>query len=278
MPFLSFEDAGMFKDRKWQCFCCAKNFEEYEAYSTHIKDEHEQGREWLECPDCNAPVRDLKTHYKAKHPKRVLPADLQTRVVVWRDFKPGGKNKGKGSVRKPNARKGSFTSNKCGRDFEYKSGLEEEFFNLLEQDVDVANWIYEPFKIPYFWKGEWHNYIPDLRINFIDATTQIWEIKPMNQTEYEQNKAKWAAANNYCANMGWEFIVQTNEIVDTYRWKIQRQINEAKRHCEQELAEASALLQEILGRAVISGRSFIHFLMCSSTLASMSLGHFLCTS
>jgi hypothetical protein len=234
---LAFEDAGVFKDRKWSCFVCAKTFDGYDDYKTHILDSHEEGREFLKCPDCECPVRDLKMHYKAKHPKRALPTGLQTRVVVWKDFRPGRDGKPKASVRKPQARQGTFTSQKCGVDFQYRSGLEEEFFNLLEQDVDVENWAYEPFKIPYMWRGEWHNYIPDMRINFIDGTTQIWEIKPMNQTDYEQNKCKWAAANNFCSNMGWEFIVQTNEILDTYRWKIQRQFNEAKRQREAAISE-----------------------------------------
>lgn len=240
---LAFEDAGVFKDRTWICFCCAKKCENYEEYNAHIAEAHEEGREYLTCPDCKAHVRDLKMHYAAKHPKRMLPTGIQTRVMVWKDFKPGKDGKAKGSVKKMNTRRGTFTSVKNGRDFEYKSGLEEEFFNLLEQDVDVQTFAYEPFKIPYFWKGDWHNYIPDLRVNFVDGVSQIWELKPMNQTDYEQNKCKWAAANNFCANMGWEFIVQTNEILDTYRWKIQRQFNEAKRQHEQALSEEAAKIE-----------------------------------
>lgn len=224
---LTFEDAGIFKDRKWQCFCCGKNFVDYEEYKNHIKENHEQGREWLECPDCKAPVRDLKTHYKVKHPQRMLPSGVQTRVVVWKDFKPGKDGKPKGSVKRTTARRGTFTSVKCGRDFEYKSGLEEEFFNLLEADADVQNFSYEPFKIPYFWRGEWHNYIPDLRLNFIDGSTQIWEIKPANQTgpDYEQNQCKWAAANNFCQNVGWEFMVVTEVGRGKLQSKIKRQQN-----------------------------------------------------
>lgn len=224
---LTFEDAGVFKDRKWQCFCCGKNYGGYEEYKTHIVENHDQGREWIECPDCKAPVRDMKTHYKAKHPQRVLPTGIQTRVVVWKDFKPGKDGKPKGTVKRTNARRGTFTSRKCGLDFEYKSGLEEEFFNLLEEDTDVENWAYEPFKIPYFWRAEWHNYIPDLRINFGDGSTQIWEIKPANQTgpEYEQNQCKWAAANNFCSNVGWEFVVVTEVGRGKLQAKIKRQQN-----------------------------------------------------
>jgi hypothetical protein len=152
----------------------------------------------------------------------MLPSGVQTRVVVWKDFKPG---KPKGTVKRTNARRGTFTSKKCGRDFEYRSGLEEEFFNLLEEDNDVENWAYEPFKIPYYWKNEWHNYIPDLRLNFIDGSTEIWEIKPANQTgpEYEQNQCKWAAATNFCSNLGWIFNVVTEVAKGKIAAKIKRQ-------------------------------------------------------
>jgi hypothetical protein len=222
---LAYEDAGVFKDRKWQCFCCGKNFNDYETYAAHVKDEHEQGREWLECPDCKAPVRDMKMHYKAKHPARVMPSGLQLRVIVWKDFRPGKDGKPKAKVRKFNARRGTFVSKKCGREFEYKSGLEEEFLNLLEEDTDVETFAYEPFKVPYFWKGEWHNYIPDIRVNYIDGSTELWELKPANQTgpEYEQNQCKWAAANNFCSNIGWDFVVLTEVGLGKYKTKIKKQ-------------------------------------------------------
>lgn len=227
---LTFEDAGLFKERKWQCFCCGKNYSAFEEYKEHIVTSHEEGREWIKCQDCGAPVRDMKMHYKAKHPNRVMPTGIQTKVCVWMDFKPGGGKDKKGQrVKKRVAtRQGTFTSVKCGRDFEYKSGLEESFLNMLEEDIDVENFCYEPFKVPYCWKGDWRNYIPDVRVNFIDGSTQIWEIKPEHEHEYELNKCKWAAAHNFCTNMGWEFIVQSEQILETYRWKIQRQRNEAK--------------------------------------------------
>ena len=83
--------------------------------------------------------------------------------------------------------------------------------------------------MPHFWCGEWHEYVPDMKILFSDGSIQIWEIKPANQTDYEQNKCKWASAHNHCEHMGWEFVVQTEQILDTYRWKVQRQLNEANK-------------------------------------------------
>lgn len=216
-----FEDAGKPKVRKWMCFVCGKNHETYEDYKEHIFLEHEQGREFLVCPveTCKAPVRDVKAHFNAKHPQRVFPTGIQNRVAVWHDFKEGGKKK----TRKPSFRQGTFTSKKSGKDFLYRSGMEEEFFNLLEQDNDVTSFYAEPFKIPYFWQGKWHDYIPDLRVNYIDGSTEIWEVKPANQTQYEQNKAKWAAMNDHANNMGWKFVVQTEVGLGKFKTKMKRQ-------------------------------------------------------
>lgn len=221
---LLFEDAGKPKTRKYQCFVCGKNYTDYQEYKDHIIELHDEGREYIKCPACDAPVRDLKLHYKTKHPARVLPKNTQMRVSVWHDFKttPDGKRKKK-STRKPSFRQGTFTSAKCGKDFEYKSGMECNFFECLESDVDVMGYKYEGMKIPYFFQGKWHNYIPDLRVEFIDGSVELWEIKPANQTHYEKNKAKWAAANNFCSNMGWNFVVLTEVGLNKLRVKIKRQ-------------------------------------------------------
>lgn len=222
MPLL-FEDAGHGAQRKWQCFVCGRQYDAYDEYKGHIAETHQEGREYIKCPDCDAPVRDLKTHYKAKHPNRVMPTTSQTRVAVWFDFKREKDGKNKRTARKPNFRQGTFTSKKCGIDLEYKSGMECEFFECLEMDLDVESFAYETLKIPYFWKGEWHNYIPDLRINYINGSTDVWEIKPANQTGYEQNQAKWAAANNYCSNCGWDFVVLTEDGLGKLKMKLKQQ-------------------------------------------------------
>lgn len=221
---LLFEDAGKTANRKWQCFVCGKNYESYETYKSHITEAHEEGREYISCPDCGAPVRDMKMHYAAKHPARKMPKTVQTKVAVWNDFKTGKDGKSeKKRTRKPTFRSGTFTSIKCGRDYEYKSGLECEFFECLEADLDVVHFAYEGMKIPYFHKGEWHNYIPDIRVTFADGTVEIWEIKPANQTHYEINKAKWASATNYCSNFGWDFIVLTEVGLGKLKTKLKQQ-------------------------------------------------------
>lgn len=221
---LLFEDAGQPKSRKYQCFVCGKNYDSYQDYKDHITEAHSEGREYISCPDCGAPVRDMKLHYKSKHPARVLPKNTQMKVAVWHDFKTGKNGQGEKRVtRKPSFRQGTFTSRKCGRDFEYKSGLECEFFECLEADLDVVRYKYEGMKVPYFFRGEWHNYIPDLKVDFGDGSTEMWEIKPANQTSYEQNKAKWSAANNFCSNLGWTFVVLTEVGLGKFKTKIKQQ-------------------------------------------------------
>lgn len=216
--------------RKWQCFCCGKIYDDFTAYKDHIITEHDEGREFIKCPDCDAPVRCLKTHYKAKHPKRIMPKGVQTRVAIWRDFKSNGEKKK--TTRKVNFRTGSFTSKKSGCDIPYRSGMECEFYELLEADRDVVAFFAEPFKVPYYYvnqatqKGEWHDYIPDIRVNFIDGSTEIWEIKPANQTAYEQNRAKWGAMNDHALNHGWNFVVQTEVGLGKLKTKIKRQNQE----------------------------------------------------
>ena len=217
-----FEDAskGKGQKRKWQCFVCGKTYDAYAEYKDHIITEHDEGREYISCPSCEAPVRDIKMHFKAKHPQRAMPTGIQFKVGVWHDFKPGGAKK---QTRKPKFRSGEFVSDKSGCLIPYRSGMEEEFYSLLEQDTDVSKFSAEPYKVPYFWQGEWHNYIPDIRVDFIDGSTEIWEVKPANQTAQKQNQAKWASATNWATSHGWTFTVQTEVAIGKLKTKLKRQ-------------------------------------------------------
>jgi hypothetical protein len=217
---LLFEDAGKEAKRKWQCFVCGKQHDNYDSYKIHILENHEEGREYLKCPSCDAPVRDMRSHFTIKHKNRLMPKGIQMRVGVWHDFKPSGKKK----TRKPHFNSGEFDSRKNGAMIKYRSGVERDFYEQLESDLDVVAYQAEPFKVPYCWQGEWHNYIPDLRVDFTDHSIEIWEIKPANQTEYEQNQCKWAAMKNFAEHMGWEFVVQTPEVaLGKLKAKIRRQ-------------------------------------------------------
>jgi hypothetical protein len=216
-----FEDTGDKNARKFQCFVCGVNHDDIQKMKDHVIETHEEGREYILCPECKFPVRCLKTHFKVKHPARTMPKGVQTRVSIWRDFSSNGKKKK--TTKKVSFRTGSFTSRKSGCDIPYRSGMECEFYELLESDHDVSAFFAEPFRVPYYYQNSWHDYIPDIRVNFVDGTTEIWEIKPANQTAYEQNRAKWGAMNDHALNHGWQFSVQTEVGLGKLKAKIKKQ-------------------------------------------------------
>jgi len=214
-------DFGDKKDknaRKFQCFVCGKQFPDYEPYREHIVAEHDEGREYLKCPACEAPVRDLRSHFNVKHPSRVLPKTGQMKVTVWYDFKDG-----KRKARKPKFKDGNYVSTKTGATLHYRSGYECEVYELLDEDTEVLSFSAEPFRIPYVFEGQWHDYIPDIRINFTDSKVEIWEVKPSSQTDLAQNKAKWCAMDSYADKMGWKFMVVTEIGMEKLRQRIKQQ-------------------------------------------------------
>lgn len=196
--------------RKWQCFVCGKVMTEFEDYKTHIIESHEEGREYVICPlgRCGAPVRDLRLHFKAKHPsEKEVPKVGQMKAMIWKDQSP---RTGKLKQRKPKFREGYLISTKNGgREMHYRSGYECEVYECLEAMPNVVSYDVEPFKIQYLYEGEVHEYNPDLSVLFDDGHIEVWEIKPANQTHLPRNNAKWAACQNHCQARGWEFIVMT---------------------------------------------------------------------
>jgi hypothetical protein len=202
---LPFEDRESKSQRKWQCFVCGVEYKTYEDFCTHIRDTHEEGREYLNCPKCAAPVRDMKMHYKLKHKGWDVPPG-QHRVTLWADFSSGKAKK------KPNVkfRDGTFVSGKMnGKELHYRSGYECEVYELLEQLPNVVCYDAEPLEIPYLHNGKWRKYRPDLSILFDDGHKEIWEIKPKTQTSLPINEAKWTYAVEFCQGKGWEFQVLT---------------------------------------------------------------------
>lgn len=190
--------------RKWQCFLCGVEHKDYESYKTHILDAHEEGREYIVCPKCQAPIRDMKLHWKLKHPHVQMPAGLQHRTAVWRDQS--------GSRKKTQYKQGEYESKKTGRKLHYRSGLEMKFYELLDQDNDVVAFYAEPISIPYYFKGTMKNYIPDLVVQFVDGRKEIWEVKPSCQTTLAINEAKWSYATKYAEGKGMHFKVQTEKV------------------------------------------------------------------
>lgn len=196
--------------RKYQCFVCGRSYTEFSEYTSHIKETHDEGREFVVCPleRCQACVRDLRLHFRIKHPNDTLPQNRQMRAMIWKDQNPKGN--GQLKQRKPKFREGYFVSLKNGgKEMHYRSGYEVDVYECLEAMPEVIQYDVEPFKIDYSFEGEPHVYNPDLSVLFEDGHIEIWEIKPATQTTLPKNTAKWAACQIYCETRGWQFVVMT---------------------------------------------------------------------
>ena len=202
---LPFEGSATRNKQKFQCFCCGRAFEDYTGYKLHIEEDHEQGREWIRCPRCEGPVRDLKLHWKVKHSVFPYPIGVQDRAIIWKDFSPRGPK-----TRKPRFRNGTFISNKQnGKKLTYRSGMEAEVYECLESMPEVVAYDVEPLEIPYLLEGVSHIDKPDISILFLDGHKELWEVKPASQTSLPVNDAKWTYATEYCEKRGWNFMVLT---------------------------------------------------------------------
>lgn len=210
--------------RKYQCFVCGKNYLDFNEFKAHIIESHELGREFIICPlaRCGSPVRDLRSHFAAKHPsEKEVPKIGQMKALIWKDQT---KKDGKLKQRKPQFREGYLTSTKNGgKQMHYRSGMECDVYECLEAMPEVISYSVEPFKVQYTFEGNMHEYNPDLSIVFADGHTEIWEIKPSNQTHLPKNSAKWAACNQYCEARGYNFMVLTEVGMGKLKAKIKSQ-------------------------------------------------------
>lgn len=67
----------------------------------------------------------------------------------------------------------------------YRSGLELDYFKLLDKNPNVVKWGSEEVIIPYFFDNKWHKYYVDLFVIF-ESKGQLKkyfiELKPYSQT------------------------------------------------------------------------------------------------
>jgi hypothetical protein len=209
--------------RKYVCFVCGEDFETYHEYQGHIVSSHEEGREFVKCPlaRCQAPVRDVRLHFKVKHPNEKVPKVGQMRAIIWTDHKPASKKK-----KKPNYKEGYINSPKNGgKQMHYRSGWERDVYICLENLSEIVGYKVESFPVEYYWRGKGKRYFPDLFVSFVDGHHEVWEIKPSNQKELEMNKAKWIACEGHCETRGWQFRVISENDIKQLKSKVRMEIN-----------------------------------------------------
>ena len=112
----------------------------------------------------------------------------------------------------------------------YRSMWECKLMSYLDSHPNVIEWASEEFSIPYRSPidGKIHRYFPDFWIKKMRdgvVETLVAEVKPRAQTRPPQpsskrtkryinevrawgiNSAKWEAAQSYCADRNWKFII-----------------------------------------------------------------------
>ena len=117
----------------------------------------------------------------------------------------------------------------------YRSLWELKLMKYLDSHNDVLYWASEEFSIPYRSPidGRMHRYFPDFWVKKKNSQgiieTIVIEVKPKKQTvpttpksqvtkqylyevkEWGRNQAKWEAANKYCKQKGWKFLIVTEK-------------------------------------------------------------------
>lgn len=113
----------------------------------------------------------------------------------------------------------------------FRSLWERSCFEWCDSSSSVIQWASEEVVIPYYYEVDkrYHRYFVDLWIKFENGKVLLVEIKPKKETlppvkkgkqsakylsealTYVKNQNKWAAADQYCKDRGWEFVTWTEE-------------------------------------------------------------------
>ena len=103
-----------------------------------------------------------------------------------------------------------------------------------DTNTKVIKWASEEISIPYYnpVKKRVAKYFPDFYMEYVNADGKmkkvLIEVKPKKETKppqykrrtksvliaeamYSQNQAKWAAAEEFCLDNGWEFKILTEK-------------------------------------------------------------------
>ena len=117
----------------------------------------------------------------------------------------------------------------------YRSGWEKRVMDWCDANPNIKQWSSEEIVIPYKSPVDdrWHRYFVDFYVEAVGSDGQtlklLLEVKPKAQTQepkvqsrktkryitevvtYGVNQAKWKAAEEYCKDRGWQFMLITED-------------------------------------------------------------------
>ena len=112
------------------------------------------------------------------------------------------------------AKRGVHLSPKSTEPIHYRSSWELEFASWMDVQENIISYSYEPFSIVYVSNiktGRTRRYFPDFKVDYVDGTTRLIEIKPKKKLTNVTNVKKFLAASLYCAERRIVFQVLTEE-------------------------------------------------------------------
>ena len=130
--------------------------------------------------------------------------------------------------------KGKFKSIKNNKEYIYRSSWELICYQYLEFNESVKEYIAEPFSLEYFYNKTTKNYIPDLLIINYDGSKKLIEIKPKYYLEYDINKQKFKAAEEYCSKNNIIFEIWSEEHIENFKKQTNYLQNHDKQQCSSE--------------------------------------------
>jgi len=112
----------------------------------------------------------------------------------------------------------------------YRSMWERHCMKHFDNSSDVVSWSSEEIVIPYLYEVDkrYHRYFMDFKVTWKNGETWLIEVKPHKETKpptgnkrtkkyiteaytYVKNMNKWEAANEYCKDRKWKFMIWTEK-------------------------------------------------------------------
>jgi hypothetical protein len=107
---------------------------------------------------------------------------------------------------------GKFPSIKMGRMVAFESLLERDFIYLLDYAEEVTWFEEQPLTIEYQEGGKTLHYTSDFHV-VEGGENVLVECKPERFVEKDENRRKFVAARNWCAQRNWAFRIVTGREV-----------------------------------------------------------------
>ena len=121
----------------------------------------------------------------------------------------------------------------------YRSLWERNTFRWIDANPDIVEWNSEEVVIPYRCETDkrMHRYFVDVYYKDRSGAQYLVEIKPKKETippkvtrrsrrsitealTYIKNQSKWRAAEEFCDNRGWHFVIWHEDVLKSMGIKI----------------------------------------------------------